>query len=256
MPAWNLQDVRYLAYLEGGYSNENHRLAYQDQTYVLRIPGRTQPWVDRRHEGQYLSRVRRPLAIPPTAFDEASGLMLSPWVEGTLLVDAWARFDNGDLIDYLHALHGALPVDTRVYDVDLLVSMYTGDARTAERTPQDRSSVDRVCHNDLNPWNVIVTPDRGWVTLDWESVGLNDPLFDLVGLHQGLGLPAMELNDLARAYLNSAGREIDERLHRARVNFWRREWAWAEYQIKAGDQRAEIATQRDIAKARLSELKV
>ena len=34
----------------------------------------------------------------------------------------------------------------------------------------------------------MVTPD-GWKTLDWEFFGLNDPLFDLVALHQGLELP-------------------------------------------------------------------
>ena len=79
------------------------------------------------------------------------------------------------------------------------------------------------CHNDLNPWNILVTAD-GWVTLDWEFVGQNDVLFDLVSLHQGLALNVESLPDLASNWAQDLGTDYSsEGLSRAFGQFWLRE---------------------------------
>lgn len=35
-----------------------------------------------------------------------------------------------------------------------------------------------LCHNDLNPKNVLLNHTKAWL-IDWESAGMNDPLFDI-----------------------------------------------------------------------------
>lgn len=47
---------------------------------------------------------------------------------------------------------------------------------TLDAPPSSRPLV--LCHNDLNPKNIMFDSDRAWL-IDWESAGLNDPLFDL-----------------------------------------------------------------------------
>ena len=106
------------------------------------------------------------------------------------------------------------------------------------------------CHNDLNPWNVIVTEAR-WETIDWEFVGNHDPLFDLVTLHQGLNLPAEELFEMCP--------ELDPKSTRTRIeanikNYWLREGGWAKYQIQQGNNREEIRTQLENAQAKVDAL--
>ncbi len=89
---------------------------------------------------------------------------------------------------------------------------------------------------------MIVSGDA-WITLDWEFVGQNDPLFDLVALHHGLELPAAELTMFATLYLEQVPANLDERLHDVQVAYWVRELGWAHFQISQGNDRAEIYTQ-------------
>ena len=70
----------------------------------------------------------------------------------------------------------------------------------------------------------MIVTEHGWVTLDWEFVGNNDPLFDLVALHQGLELPIESLTSLAHELTG----ELDSaRLRSAFRAFWLREGGWA-----------------------------
>ena len=97
---------------------------------------------------------------------------------------------------------------------------------------------------------MIVSADN-WKTLDWEFVGLNDPLFDLVALHQGLELVQENLFALAEQFL---GQREEYRVLSNLRRFWSRELAWAEYQLSAGNKRAEIFQQRTTSQAKLKAL--
>ena len=261
LPDWT--DVSNVAFLPGGYSNRNYRFRRQGRDYVLRVPLRAQPFVDRTHEALWYAGLPASVGVRPIALDEVSGLMVTPWLHGELLVDVFSPTDEARLPTYLQELHSALPGTERSYALAALVSSYLQEDATALPAPilaalaaaDVRPSV--TCHNDLNPWNIMVT-DSGWVTLDWEFVGRNDPLFDLVNLHQGLELPTDNLEALAHDYLKLAHdkaandvRAVSERVQRALLLFWLREFSWARYQLRQGNVRDEIEEQLRLAWTRL-----
>ncbi len=109
------------------------------------------------------------------------------------------------------------------------------------------------CHNDLNPWNIIVDAKGRWHTLDWEWVGLNDPVFDVVTLHQGLEIDG-GLRALVGDYLCVEQDQADQRAERAIEQFWQRELNWAKRQINTGNERAEVLEQAETAAVKLANL--
>ncbi len=245
-PDWG--EIADIQYLEGGYSNANYTFRHGEARYVLRMPERVQPYVDRKREHGWYQRLSNGLSVKPLVLDTRTGHMIVPWIEGELLIDAWPGLDVADLLDYLARLHRRLPVAEAVYDVAALAREFWQGPPPFAPTPLGSETV--TCHNDLNPWNVIVTPD-GWITLDWEFAGRNDPLFDLVTLHQGLALPAEELPPMAAAFLAAAPGAIASRLDGVLRNFWLRELGWAEYQMRHGNVRQEVREQAERAKAEL-----
>ncbi|MEM7080749.1 MAG: phosphotransferase [Pseudomonadota bacterium] len=259
VPDWDLSLFGNIEFLEGGYSNQNFMLSYAQRRYALRIPGPAQPYVDRHIEDAFYKVLPEGVGTNPVAFDRASGAMLTPWVEGRLLIDVWQNFNPQDLVKYLVDLHRKLPESERAYDVSYLLTHWLPDdslARPVDFQPTGTPEVSITCHNDLNPWNIIVT-DGGWITLDWEFVGRNDPLFDLISLHQGLGLEDRDLLGMAEQYVRKTAHPaqdpatLEDALHHNLRQFWLREYAWAEYQLSQGNQRKEIADQRDIAITKL-----
>lgn len=243
-PDWRPEDIEVVSYLEGGYSNRNYRIRHTGQDYVVRIPEATQPFVDRAHESVWYKKLPASVGPAPLAHDIHTGAMLSEWVTGVLLVDHWRDHDSESLVHYLHALHSSLPDARRAYPLNDLLKQY-GVQEFSVRP----STVGTTCHNDLNPWNILVT-ETGWVTLDWEFVGHHDPLFDLVGLHQGLELPMQELPSLTDLYQELAGTSdsnVESRMHACLFNFWLREYGWAEHQLSLGNDRPEVAEQRETA---------
>ena len=154
---------------------------------------------------------------------------------------------------HAHRIHHCLPDAHRTYDLEKINAEYwiNDTPPTVVRNPPPELLIS--CHNDLNPWNVIVTRD-GWVTLDWEFVGGNDPLFDLVSLHQGLALTHETLRPFALAYLGTEPESFEQRLHSVQMAYWSRELGWAHFQIEQGNQRPEIYEQLRSSEAALESL--
>ena len=268
VPSWRDDGLEDFHFLSGGYSNANvvftRRSADQGAQYVLRIPQRSQPYVNRVAESAWYQRLPASVGIRPVALDIPTGLMVSAWVDGELLVDVFAdRFTECDLLVYLQTLHNALPAVAERYSVPALLSAFVGsgeqsravvDALPPALTQEQQPAQTVTCHNDLNPWNILVTAD-GWVTLDWEFVGQNDVLFDLVSLHQGLALNVESLPDLASNWAQDLGTDYSsEGLSRAFGQFWLREWSWATFQMNAGNRREEVSAQASVAEAVLANL--
>jgi aminoglycoside phosphotransferase (APT) family kinase protein len=255
-PDWDPALLTPFIFLEGGYSNRNYRFDYHGHRYVLRVPRSVRAAADRELERRIYAG-GRPRSMPEVvAFDMATGHLISRWVPGRLLADLGVAGDQ--LVDYLRDLHAQMPLVERSYDpvaearrdlerasAPVWVEELTARLNWAPETVS-------VCHNDLNPWNVIRHPTGEWVTLDWEWAGLNDPLFDLVNLHQGADLNSSLLPGLAERYFD--GPVAPVRLHDCLTAFWLRETAWAMAEVAGGNDRPEIAEQQRLGLIRLADL--
>ena len=257
MPAWKSHEVARIRYLPGGYTNRNYRVEVDDRAYVLRV-------VDRRRardsERDYLA-----LDIAPdvVAYDSRHGHLLTRWIDGRILADAPPTPEEAG--EYLAHLHARIPMGLDRYDFTHEVSTMFRRARHVDAAVRNcferiawRPTAWRGCHNDLNPWNIIRTEapqSRPGVsrfrTLDWESAGDNDPLFDLVGLCVGLGWGLDEALACHNAYRQGEPRigKTATRLEDTFRAFLIREYAWAVAQLAAGNDREgvrqQVATSRE-----------
>lgn len=267
LPEWQSDELGDALYLEGGFSNRNYRIRYRHDWYVLRVPGLGGPWTDRALEARFYAlaqSVGRPLTAPVMAYDIASGHMITRWVGGQLLADLSASPE--EMAAHLRTLHAELQTladknpsgFTRVYDpVKEAIRLFAGHApdswlvRLAEAQVWQPGQL-ALCHNDLNPWNLIRAPSGAWVTLDWEWLAWNAPLFDLVALHAGMGLGSAALQEMATLYCGDP--PLESELAAAQLAFWLRETAWAANELRAGHVRPEISAQYETGRARLDEL--
>jgi thiamine kinase-like enzyme len=161
-------------------------------------------------------------------------------------------------VPYVRSLHEALPPSGRSYDPVALSRDYLSAGSPpgwvvalADRL-RWQPAILAPCHNDLNPWNVICRGEDDWLTLDWEWFGDNDPLFDLVTLHQGLGGDDDSLSPLVAAWAEATGDRPDTgRLDACLTGFWLREYAWAHAELVQGNRRPEIEAQLTMSEDRL-----
>ena len=239
VPAWDAGHIRCIAYLEGGYANENYWFEYGAEAFVLRLV--REPATPRDAEMRYLEN---PVAPQVVSADPERGDMITRWIEGTLLAELPAG--PAEMAIYLRELHETVPRGIRRYDPVSVVGDFLRDApRSGTATRALRSldwSVERIagCHNDLNPWNII-RAGQSWRTLDWEFAGDNDPLFDLVGLAYGMECGEDGFDALVEGYYPD--RPSDRRLVETRILYQLREHAWAVRQVHLGNTHSGVAAQ-------------
>ena len=255
MPFWHADEIRRIEYLPGGYTNRNYRVEVQGCAYALRLVEGSAP---RPHERRYLDIDSAPDVV---AYDAAHGHLLTRWIDGPLLATAPPEPDEAGV--YLAALHASIPTGVRRYDFTQEILRMFGKARRVEPAIRDcferiawRPTTWRGCHNDLNPWNIIRLEDPpSFRTLDWESAGDNDPLFDLVGLCVGLGWGIREAAASHAAYHRDvAGVQATEaRLADTFRAFLIREYAWAAAQLAIGNEREEVGNQVETSRRALAD---
>jgi len=260
----------------GGYRNRNYKLHYNGEHYVLRIAS-PENKTDFGREQELLSALSKlfPETRAGITLDYATtfasymeeGLLLSRWCSAPLLADCYGVSAEtlGTYLANLHSCLARLPrnvVSIGTLKSDIRSYLDESAERWVTALPKPRHAA-VVCHLDLNPWNLLLKQNH-WVTLDWETAALADPLFDLVTLCDGYlrehnlqtdreafscaALTAYNLNrdDAQTEYPSDA---LDD----ARAWYQWREYSWACAQLASGNSREEIVLQRDFFAGELVE---
>ena len=255
LPEWHEDSLSGFKYLDGGFTNNNfvfeRRYRNLTKKYVLRSPVAAQPMQSRLNEFKLYQSLEANISPKLLAFDTDSGAMITCYVDGPLLCDSRPSHHEPDnLARYIKSLHSALPSTEKSYDLLSLMSAYVPTFNERDFPEIKRLKPLASCHNDLNPWNIIVNSPT-WVTLDWESFGLNDPVFDVVTLCMGLNFTDKALKDSVEQY---CGALDPRRLHLNLLSFWLREWGWAKYQISIGNTKTGIIRQERLSYARIKDM--
>lgn len=243
VPTWDANEITNLTFLEGGYSNKNYQFQYGEDLFVVKIGGNSGSISC--DEAKFLELTIAPEVI---AIDRPAGHLITRWIHGDSLDGA--TVSPSDASQYLRDLHAVIPKGMTEYNAMNFVRHNlrrsgTLSMEVAEIWNSLRWTVDEIvgCHNDLNPMNIIRSGATWW-TLDWETAGDNDPIFDLVGLAYGLRYDDHDfLNFLSEYFKQDSFPPSINRLLSTRVLFQMREHTWALSQLQMGNDRSEIRTQ-------------
>ena len=235
----NAQQVEVIQYLDGGWSNRNYRVRVDEIDTVMRLKNPLSVPPDR----EYLY-LENPLAPKVLAYDHTSGDMVTGFVQGELLVNS--PISPRIAASYMLELHASIPIGIREYHVDPIIDSYLEGLRLSKELESIYQSLSWQpqyvcgCHNELNDWNVIKT-SNGFCTLDWESAGDNDPIFDVVGLCYGLEFGDKDFAECVNAY----DPNVDpDHVRRTRVLYQIREHAWALDRLRHGSEHEGILKQK------------
>lgn len=160
-----------------GFCNENYSFIHNHKKYLLRkFIDQT---VDRafEFEVQNLAYVQE-IAAKPILLDEENGLMICEFLEGHHK-DILHRDDLMDLAKLVKKLH-SIKVDASTINLEDQLNETSAELLKAFDTVKDYGTENVLCHNDLNPKNILF--DQNVKLIDWEYASINDRYFDLASI--------------------------------------------------------------------------
>jgi len=206
--------------IKHGLTNESWLIRTARDALVVRISAADEQalQIDRRSEASILAAVSAAGIGPEVVLcDPDRRLLVTRYIPGETWRSGQVREPENlrRLAALVHALHGlAVPAGARRLDLAASVQAYwrTLDARgergddtaALRRRAQEvlaelaRGAVACLCHNDLNPLNIL-DDGRLWL-IDWEYAGVGEPLFDLASICAEHRLGPREREALRMAY--------------------------------------------------------
>lgn len=189
----------------GGMSNKNFRVNFDNQSYVLRVPGNGSEGMVERTNEEFNAIEACKLGINPPIryFNAQTGIKLADFIENaeTLNAATIQRHDNmrkiAKIYQAIHNSHIRLKNEFNIFHeiekYDKLMNkagatMYDGweDVRPkvmALESYLNTLGVDlKPCHNDALYENFIKATDGTVYLIDWEYSGMNDPMADFAAL--------------------------------------------------------------------------
>jgi len=160
-----------------GYCNENYLIHSEEKKYILRKFIRTD--VDRKLEFEIQKLAfEKGIASEPLLLDEENALGLSAYVEG-IHKESLEKKDLHRFAEVLKKVH-TLTIERDPLQLEPLLETRSKAVEDAFETLKNFPSEWVLCHNDLNPRNVLFS--KTIQLIDWEDAAVNDRYFDLASV--------------------------------------------------------------------------
>jgi len=160
-----------------GYNNENYLIHSEGEKYILRKFIRAD--IDRKFEFQVQELAFEiGISAEPLLLDEENDLSISVYLEG-IHKDKLEKNDLNQFAEVLKKLHTS-KIERKPIILETLIEAKSKEVQDAFVTIDTFRSEDVLCHNDLNPQNILF--DKTIQLIDWEYAGVNDRYFDLASV--------------------------------------------------------------------------
>ena len=191
-----------------GYCNLNYRLQTDRKLYHVRFF--QDPGIDRALEYRFqLLASQKNIAARPYLLDRDRELMIGEHLRGTHRTQLRRR-ELRMLAAALKKLHTLHPCG-RPLKLKRLIRKRTLKYSRVFRLLSLYRETPVLCHNDLNPGNVLFDTHRVKL-IDWEYAALNDRYFDLASLSIEFRLNAKDEDYFTTRYFGRRGRRNQKKL--------------------------------------------
>ena len=172
------ETIREFTLLEDqGYCNQNYVIYSEEKKYILRKFIRTD--VDRKFEFKVQKLAfEKGVASEPLLLDEENALAVSEYLEG-IHKDTLEKNDLDQFAEVLKKVH-TLKIEKDPLQLDVLVKDKSKTVQDAFAVLENFPSEYVLCHNDLNPRNILFSEKIQ--VFDWEDAAVNDRYFDLASV--------------------------------------------------------------------------
>ncbi len=253
VPAWSRASLE-IRLLSEGATDRTYVIAFDDEDYVVRIPGERTGLlgIDRRNEAE-ASRRAADLGIGPPVFGELPGIgtQITQLVPGRPIDELAFLGRLDDIVALVKHLHRSGPL-TAQFPIHRVVEWHARDASSHgaippaayERLHQQSRHIEASfsaspvapvpSHNNLLPINVLgsteVLPDTGpsrlWL-VDFQYAGMNDVFFDLANLSVNSSFTSASDERLLALYFGNFTPSAWARLQLMKVMSLFRDGMWA-----------------------------
>ncbi len=181
-----------------GFCNTNYSFRMDGTIYLLR-KFKDQS-IDRTFEFKVQNLAyAQAIAAKAILLDEEKGLMICEYLEGhhknVLTQDDLQQLAN--LLDQLHSIQ----IDAEALELKDQFHTYSPEIREAFDIIDDHQVENVLCHNDLNPKNILFS--ESVKLIDWEYAAVNDKYFDLAAVSVEFKLSIQEEQYFLQSYFKS-----------------------------------------------------
>ena len=190
-----------------GYNNENYVIHSEEKKYILRKFIRTD--VDREFEFKIQKLAfEKGVASEPLLLDKENALAVSTYLEGTHK----ERLEKSDLDQFAEVLKKVhtLKIEKDPLPLDTLLKTKSKEVQEAFSALENFPSEYVLCHNDLNPRNILFSETIQLI--DWEDAAVNDRYFDLASVCVEFNLDEENEAYFLRRYFIEEHEIYDEKL--------------------------------------------
>jgi len=166
--------------------------------------------VDRRFEFKVQNLAyEQNIAAKPILLDEEKGLMICEYLHGyhKTVLD---KDDLKKLVTLLKKLH-SITIEAEALKLEDHFNTYTQEIREAFKRIKNYSVENVLCHNDLNPKNILFSDNIKLI--DWEYAAYNDRYFDLAAVSVEFKLSTEDENYLLEHYFEPEETFYTEKLN-------------------------------------------